>query len=146
MILRRLEPGDAEAVADLAITGLRPDLYPMLRLSRPKLLGVIEHFRTSLADFHLVAFDGNRPVGAVAALVQESLTFERCEAVVVMLFAQRPNLGASLVGALMDWARADIRIRRVTWPLEPDASPAMARYARRQGFGCHNTTVSYLKG
>lgn len=67
MEYRRLTPEDMPAVAAFAIEGMRLELYPGLRVSEAKVLGVVDHFRKSVRDFHLVAFDGGRVVGAIAA-------------------------------------------------------------------------------
>lgn len=130
------------AVAAFAIEGMRADLYPGLRVSEEKVLGVIEHFRKSARDFHLIAVDGGRIVGAIAAAVSQMLFFERCEATVVMCQATAPGAGQHLIGQMVKWARANMMVRRVVFPQEFHAEPRWAEVLeRRYGFNMCTTVL-----
>lgn len=133
------------AVAEFAIEGMRADLYPGLRLSRKKVDAVVEHFRGSWTDFHLVAFDKGKVAGAIAAAVQELLFFERAEAHVVMCRAVVPGVGRRLIAALRAWAGSDIRVRRVQFPQEFHADPRAVRLLARYGFTQCVTTCVFNK-
>lgn len=136
MEFRRLrDTDDLEAVADFAIAGMRADLYPGLRVSREKVLAVVEHCQRSAADFHLVAFDAGRIVAAIAAIKHEMLWFERCEAHVIICRSVAPGAGFRLFAALRRWADEDMMVRRVVFPIEFHADPRQAEVlARRYGF------------
>jgi hypothetical protein len=133
MEFRRLIPEDLDQAQGFAIEGLRPELYPM-RLDTGKIRGALQHFMSSTTDFHLVALDGGRIVGGIAAAVYESPWFERCDAMVAMFRATVPGVGAALLAALRSWIDDSMRIRRVLFPLEFDARPGMQRLVRRYGF------------
>lgn len=142
---RRIHQADAEQIAAFAIEGLRPDLYPM-RLSREKVNATIEHFMRSTSDFHLAAFDGERFVGGIAAVVHESPWFERFDATVVMCRAIVPGVGRRLLAALKAWIDDDMRIRRCMFPLEFDADSRMQRLLARYGFGGSQVVCIHHKG
>lgn len=144
MDYRRIQPADIEQVEAFAVQGLRPELYPM-RLSAEKVKATIGHFMRSDRDFHLAAFDGDRMVGGLAAAVYESPWFERCDATVMMCRAVVPGVGRSLIAALKAWADDSPMVRRVFFPLEFDASPAMTRLIRRYGFTSTQTVCAYQK-
>lgn len=141
---RTITPDDVQQVSDYAITGLRPDLYPM-RLSPEKVRATIEHFMRSKSDFHLAAFESGVMVGGIAVAAHESMWFERCDATVVMCRATLPGVGQKLIAALKAWAAEDMRIRRVFFPLEFDADARMARLLSRYGFGVTQTVCVFQK-
>jgi hypothetical protein len=141
---RRIQPADLAAAAEFAIRGLRPDLYPM-RLAPEKVDSTIRHFMHSTTDFHLGAFDGERVVGGIAAVVTESPWFERADATVVMCQAIVPGVGRRLLAALRAWMDGDMRIRRAFFPLEFDADPRMLRLLARYGFGSSQVVCIYHK-
>ena len=145
MEYRRLKPEDMPAVAAFAIEGMRADLYPGLRLNEAKVLGVVDHFRKSCRDFHLVAFDSGRVAGAIAAVVSEMLFFERCEAHVVMCRAVVPGTGSRLIGALRAWADEQMMLRRVQFPQEFHADPRALKLLARHGFSQQVTTCVFNK-
>lgn len=133
MEYRRIQPDDVPSVAQFAVEGMRPHLYPM-RLSPEKVKAHIEHFMRSTSDFHLAAFDGSRIVGGIAAAVYESPFWERCDATVVMCRAVVPGVGRRLIAALRAWIDDDMRVRRCMFPVEFDADPRMPRLLARYGF------------
>lgn len=145
MEFRRLHPNEAQAAAAFAIEGMRPGLYPDLILSHYKINAVIKHFMDSTTDFHLAAFDGDRIVGGIAAAAYESPWFERYEATVLLCRAVAPGVGARLLSALREWCDESLMIRRAFFPMEFDASPAMARLLRRYGFATTQTVCTYTK-
>ena len=109
---------------------------PGLRPSPVKVRGVVEHFARTPSDFHLVAFEAGRVVGAIAACVTEMLFFERCEATVVMCQARgTPGVGRELIG----------RLRRVQFPIEIQARPGFERLLRGFGFHAVHKTAIYNK-
>jgi GNAT superfamily N-acetyltransferase len=145
MQFRRLQPGDIEQAQDFATQGLRPHLYPSLRLEPGKVRAALEHFASSTTDFHMAAVQGNRIVGGIAALVHENLWFERCDATVVMFRATVVGVGAALLAGLKAWADDTMRVRRVFLPLEFDARPGMQRLVRRYGFNRTQLMCAYQK-
>lgn len=143
--LRQIVAEDVEPLADFAIGGLRPDLYP-LHLDRAKVLAVVRQFIEPHRDrFHLAAFEDGRIVGCVAAAVMPMLWFERCEAHVVMCRAIKPGIGRKLLAALKHWANQDMRIRRVVWTMEFHADPRVIKLAQRAGFDNTLTVCSLYK-
>lgn len=146
MDYRRLGPEDVPQAVDFAVTGIRPHLYPSLRLSTDKVRASIEHFMRSDTDFHIAAFDGRRLVGGAAAAVYESPMFERCEATVMLFRATEQGVGAELFRRLRAWVDSDMRVRRVHFPQEFDASPAMSRLLRINGFRRAQIVCAYEKG
>lgn len=105
-----------------------------MRLSVEKVRAGIEHFIGSYSDFHLAAFDGDKIVGGIAMAVYESPMWERCEGVVMLCRATDPAAGRELFQTLRAWINNDMRIRRVHFPTEFDAPPAMTRLLRQYGF------------
>lgn len=143
MELRRLCREDLDRVANYAVEGMRPHLVP-LHLSMDRVRAVIRHLEISEQDYHQVAEHDGQIVGAIAAVASPMLFFERWEASVVMLRATMPGAGAALVRGLMQWARDDIRIKRVVLTMEFDAPRSMARFLRMNGFGApQGTAVAY---
>lgn len=122
-----------EVAYRFCVEGLRPELYPLV-LSPQRVREVMHHVMSTTRDFHLAAFDGQQMVGGVAAVVTPMLWFERSEANVVMCRAVRPGVGRRLIDDLIRWAREDMRIKRVLFPVEFDAPAAMTRYLRMRGF------------
>lgn len=145
MEFRRLTPADIEPVAAFAVDGMRPHLYPAQRLCMDKVRAVVKHFHDTASDFHLLAFDAGRLVAAMAATVQESLFFERGEAHLVMCRAVAPGAAPTMFQALRTWFDREPRARRLTWPQEFDASPAMTRLMARYGFKQRITTCLLYK-
>ena len=136
---------DVDPVVAFAIEGMRPHLYPAVRLSEPKVRSVVDHFQRSWSDFHLCAFEDGKVVGAVAAAVLEMPWFERCEAHVVMCRSVAAGAGLRLLSSLRAWVDRDMRIRRVQWPMEFDARPGMQRVAARFGFKQQTVNCIYYK-
>ena len=145
MEYRLLDHADLTAVANFAAEGMQAHRYPM-RVSMAKVHATVAHFARSRGDFHLVAFDNGRVVGAIAALVSELPFFERFEAHVVMCRAIVPGVGRKLIAALKAWAENDFRIKRVQFPLEFHADPRQARLLERYGFKQQVTTCVFYKG
>lgn len=126
---RRLTDADIDAVTDFATEGLDPGRFPLV-FSRAKTRSVVEHFSRSTTDFHLVAFDSGRVVGAIAAVVSEMPFFERCEAQIFMLYATVPGVGLKLMRALLGFVNDSLFIRRVVWAQNPDSDPRTASFAK----------------
>ena len=142
---RRIAAGDVGQVADYAIEGMKPGLYP-LHVDRPKVVAVVKGFIEPSHDrFQLAAFVGDTMVGGIAAVVMPLLFFQRCEAHVVMCRATLPGVGLRLLRTLRRWADADMRIRRVVWPMEFHADPRIAKLAARAGFDNQLTVATYYK-
>lgn len=133
MELRRLRVDEIEMAAEFAIAGLRPDRYPM-HLDLDRVLSVAKAIVESPRDFHLAAFESGRLVGGVAAVVSPLPFWERCEAHVVMLRAER-GVGLRLVRALRQWFMGNPMLRRLQWPMEDDADDRIKRLAAACGFG-----------
>jgi len=132
---RTLQPDDVDAVAAFAAEGMPGRDSPGLLFSPDKVRAVVQHFQRTPSDFHLVAFDAGKVVGAIAACVSEMLFFERCEATVVMCQARGvPGVGRVLIGRLMQWAHSDMRVRRIQFPIEIQARPGFERLLRGFGF------------
>jgi GNAT superfamily N-acetyltransferase len=142
---RRITPADIEPVAAFAVDGMRPHLYPGVRVSDEKVAAIVRHFQGSWSDFHLVAFDDGKPAGIVAAAVVESPFFERAEAHVVALRTVAAGAGPRLLQALRTWADRETRVRRVLFHCEFDAPAAMRRLLRRYGFTHQGVTCTYYK-
>ena len=82
IMYRRVESHDVEAVAALAIRGMRAEQQPGVRISQEKVKNWIALFAAQHQHFNMVAFAGGLPVGAVAIYVYDMPFFERCEGVV----------------------------------------------------------------
>ena len=145
MEYRRLNPADLPAVEAFAIEGMRAELYPALRVAPAKVHSLVEHFRRSERDFHIVAFHEGRVVGAIAALMNEMLLFEWAEVHVVMCRATVPGVGRRLIEALMAWGAQQMPVRRTLFPQEFHAPRAMGRLLRMYGFRQTVTTSIHYK-
>lgn len=129
----------------MAVRGLRPNLYP-LNLSVEKVRATVRFARDSAADFNMVAFGaGGVPSAIGAARMVEMPWFERCEAHVYALFSESAGAGVRIMRAIMDWYQANPMLRRLVWPMEFDAPPAMMRLAERMGFNSFNTVACHYK-
>lgn len=134
-------------MVDFAIEGMNLGAHPGLRVSREKIRAIVGHFVNSDTDFHLVAFDGKRIVGGIAAVVSEMMFFERREAHVVLCQARGIyGVGRQLAQALRAWADNDTWIRQVQWPEEMGARPGFARLLSRYGFDRVQRVCIYRKG
>lgn len=117
-----------------------------LRLSRAKVEAVVLHFALTPGDFHLVAFDAGKVVGAIAACVTEMAFFERCEATVMVYQARGSHgIGRDLIRQLRAWADSDMRIRRVQFPIDAGARRGYARLVSRYGFTQVSQTSIFSK-
>lgn len=146
IIYRTLQPDDIGAVAAFAAEGMPSRDAAGLRFSPEKVRAVVEHFARTPSDFHLLAFDAGRLVGAIAACVSEMLFFERCEATVVMCQARgAPGVGRELISRLMAWARDDFRVRRVQFPVDIGARPGYRRLLSSAGFVDASQTFTFTK-
>ena len=142
---RRLTAEDCEPVAAFAIEGMPS--HEGLLLSPQKVRAVVWHFWKSATDFHLVAWEGRKVVGLIAAAVGELVFFERAEAVVVACQARGvPGVGRELIRRLMEWAKGAMLIRRVQFPTDLDARPGFQRLLRRAGFNQTQTVCVMTKG
>jgi len=143
---RRLrQDDDLDPIIDLAVRGLRPELYP-LHLARAKVRAHVEFARDSAADFNLVAFNAEgAPVALGAARIVEMPWFERCEAHVYALFSQQAMAGTEIMKRLLDWYHGNPMVRRLQWPLEYDAPVAMMRLCERLGFNSFHTIACHYK-
>lgn len=146
MEYRRIHEGDIEQVTQFAIAGLRPEMYPSLRVSVEKVQAAMRHFAGSAQDFHIAAFDGTKMVGGIAVAVHPGVFFERSEATVMMLRAVVPGVGRRMLAAFKAWADAQMHIRRVTFVEEFDAGRGLTRLMGMYGFRQQHTALVYLKG
>jgi len=140
---RQLQPSDVDAVTAFAIEGMKPDLYSG-HLVQAKVRATVERFLEP-GGFHLLAFEGRRVVGIIAAVVSEQLWFERCAAHVIACYATATGVGRTLIQALRAWADAQFMVRRVYFPMEFHARPSMARLLARYGFTRTQTVAAYEK-
>lgn len=142
---RRLTAEDCEPVAAFAIEGMPS--HDGLLLSPQKVRAVVWHFWKSATDFHLVAWEGRKVVGVLAAVVGELLFFERSEAVVVVCQARGvPGVGRELIRRFMAWARESFMVRRVQFPMDLGSRPGYQRLLRRAGFNQTQTVCVMTKG
>lgn len=142
---RRLTADDCEPVARFAMEGMPS--HDGLRLSPEKVRAVVWHFWRSASDFHVVAWDGCKVVGMLAAVVSEMLFFERAEAVVVACQARGvPGVGREMLKRFMAWARDSMLIRRVQFPVDVGARPGYSRLLRQMGLSQTQTVCVMTKG
>jgi hypothetical protein len=143
--LRMINAGEVQEMADFAIEGMQAHKYP-LHVSRAKVVHFVEVVRAGAPHFGMAAFKDGRLVGAIAALVAEMPFFERWEAHVIMCRAVAPGAGMRLILSMRDWAAAEMRIRRVQFPIEEGADPRIAKLLERCGFNRFQTNAIYYKG
>lgn len=144
---RRMRPSDVDAVAALGVEALRKFSAAMpLHISPPKVRAVVSNFCIRREHFHEIAFKDGEPVGAVAMAVAEMPFHERSEGHVMMCYAKEPGTGVRLIGDMMRWARADMRISRVQWCMNTGAERYAAMLKRRWRFGLHVDNLIYFKG
>ena len=134
---------DVQAVAEFAAEGMRPGLYAG-HFDMGRVVAVAQSFLRQ--GWHLLAFDGARVVGVIAAVVQERLWFERCAAHVIACRAVAPGVGPRLIAALREWADTQMMVREVHFIMEHHARPSMARLLRRYGFTRQQVCCTYEKG
>ena len=141
---REITPEDVAAVTAFTIDGMRADLYAG-QFVPGKVEAAVRGFLTP-GGFHLVAFEGARVVGVIAAVVQAQLWFERCAAYVIACRATVVGVGRRLIQALRAWADGQFMVRTVIFPMEFHARPSMARLLARWGFTRQQIVCTYEKG
>lgn len=141
---RQLTAADVDAVSEFAIEGMRADLYAG-RFVPGKVKAAVEGFLMP-GGFHLLAFEGRRVVGMIAAVMNEQLWFERCAAYVIACRATVAGVGRRLIQALREWADAQFMVRTVIFPMEFHARPSMAKLLARWGFTKQQIVCTYEKG
>lgn len=141
---RQITAADVDAVVAFAIEGMRADLYAG-QFMPGKVRGAVEGFLKP-GGFHLLAFDGPRVVGVIAAVVNDQMWFERCAAYVIACRATVAGVGRRLIQALREWSDAQFMVRRVIFPVEFHARPSMARLLARWGFTRQQIVCTYEKG
>lgn len=142
---RTITKADVPQAMAFVTDGMRPDLYPGV-FAQDKVRAVLEYFATTGGGFHLGAYEDGKPVGAIAALVQEREWKERMSAHVVCCRATVPGVGRRLVRALLDWADGQPMIQHVSFALECDADPRMRKLLERYGFSRQQVVMHYFKG
>jgi hypothetical protein len=152
-VYRRIVPQDVPRVTDLALRALASSGEYPLHPSRPKVERMVGHFAVDRASFGMAAFtEDNLPVAAIALYVLESPFYERHEGHVVMCWSEDPGTGMRLIRQMMDWVKADIRVRRVIWAMnESDGVHSVAHrfgelVKRRFGFRSSHDNLVYYKG
>lgn len=144
--IRRIKEWDVQAVVKFAIEGMQAENYP-LRVEEAKVRHWVRQFMPEDAPhFGQAAFNGGALVGAIAAFVTELPFFERHEAHIVLCRATEPGVGRRLIRYMSEWAKANMMIRRVVFPLEENADPRQALLLRRFGFTREQTNLIYYKG
>lgn len=148
---RRIKLLDVPAITDLAVKALTPSQSYPLHLDRAKVQKMVEGFAIDRSHYNMAAFKDEKPVGGIALYVVESPFFERHEGHVVMAFSEEPGTGARLIRLMMDWVKADMRVRRVVWSMNEacgDNSIA-ARFGRmvkrRYGFASRHDNLVFYK-
>lgn len=143
---RSITRDDVPEVAAYALAALR-EVAPdgRVRISPLKVRDAVAFFAkdTSGLHFNLAAFELHGCVGAIAAVTAEMTYFERQEAHVMFARATLPGVGMKLIRELVGWVRAEPRLRRVVWAMNPSAMGSrMERViTRRLGFESVATLV-----
>lgn len=133
-MIRRAVPQDIPAIVSLAIEAVRPERYPYLVLSREKIGRLAVECVSSAQHFLWVAERDGVIGGAVVAVVNEGLWFDRREACVVMFYCVLPGEGIKLLRQFLRWVAARTIIKRVVFTLEDDADPRVGKLLARLGF------------
>lgn len=131
---RRIELADVAAVTAFACRAIASAGDIPLRVYPAKIAGAVAHFAEQPGHFQMAAFENGLPVAAVAALVSEMPFHERCEAHVCICFSTVAGAGMRLIRALVAWFRADFRLRRLVWAMNPGFDARLTRLAARLGF------------
>lgn len=142
---RMVADNEVQQLAAFAIEGMQPHRYP-LHVSRFNVVALIRLIQKGEPHFGLAAVRDGEIVGAIAAFVTQMAFFERCEAHVVMCRAVAPGVGRKLISALRSWVDADMKIRRVQFPIEEFADPRIGKLLKRYGFDRVQTNAMYYKG
>ena len=136
MTYRPMTAEDVPAVTALALEALRFGMGDApLTVSPDKVRGMVAGFASEPGHFHLIAFKGDAPVGAIAAYAAEMPFFDWCEAHVVMCYCTEPRAGTPLIKAMLAWVKSELRIRRVIWAMNDGAEKFSRVLQRKFGFG-----------
>lgn len=145
MTYRPITTNDVPAVTTLAVEALRFGMgADALHVSEAKVQSMVSGFAEQPGHFQLAAFKDNQPVGAIAVYVSEMPFFERCEGHIVMCYCTEPHAGVRLIRSMLNWAAADMRIRRLVWAMNAGADQFARVLARRFGFDQRSMLV-YVK-
>jgi len=131
--IRRAVPGDIEGVAALGIEALEKNGYEELVIDPKKVLEMARLVVTGAGNYCLVASRQGKIVGAVSALVQEQLFYERKVANVVQFYCTAPGVGVQLLREFLSWVRGRPAIKSVMFCLEIHADPRVAKLLRLLG-------------
>jgi hypothetical protein len=137
-VYRAITREDTLAVTEYALRVLREAAQDEpLHVAPLKVRDAVAFFANKgQGHFNLAAFEDKKVVGALALYVGEMPFFERCEGSVYFCHASVPGVGFRLIGEMMAWVRADLRIRRVQWLMNKgETGDRMGKaIARRYGF------------
>ncbi len=133
---RKAVPGDIPAIVALGIEALRRDAYESLVIS-PE--GIEETARACIASaqhFAWVAEKDGRVQGALVAMTQPLVLYERSYANVLMWDCTRvPGAGVALMREFVRWVKGRPAIKLVQYTGERNADPRVAKLVQRLGFG-----------
>jgi len=131
--IRRAVPDDIRGVAQLGIEALQKNGYEELVIDAQKVYNVAQEVITGAGNFCLVAVRHGKIVGAVSALIQEQLFYQRKVANVVQFYCTEPGLGVKLIREFLRWVESRPAIKSVMFCLEVHADPRVATLLRRLG-------------
>lgn len=143
---RRIKLQDVGPMSELALSAIPADAR--LSVNRDKVLHMTSFFALHHYDhFQLAAFEGDKPVAGIAALVQEMPFHDRCEAMVVFCFSTVAGAGFRLLRELVAWFNDDLRLRRLSWAMNVGYDHRLRAIAtRRLGFAAEHPTFTLHKG
>lgn len=132
-MIRAARPGDIDAIVRLGIEALNNDPYEELVISESGVREAATLCVSSSQCFAWVAEEDGEVKGAVVALVQDMLFYERKQASVLMFWCHIPGDGIKLIRQFLRWARSRPIIKMIEFTLERNADPRIGKMLSRLG-------------
>lgn len=135
-LIRPATISDLNAVIDLGVEAMTVDPLPNMVVDRDKIRVMAVECISGPSNFCWVCEDDDgQVVGAVSAIVQDCLFYQRRQATVLQFYCKKPGQGIKLLREFLRWARGRPIIKMIVFALESGADPRIGKLLERLGLG-----------
>ena len=132
-MIRRATKGDIKPIVRLELKSLSAADHGNLVVSPDRVKAVLMECLTNPRSFAWVAEVDGEIKGALCALVEECLFYERQAATVVMFYSEMRGEGVKMLRTLMRWAKSRPGIKIVAFTPPFGADPRIGHLLTRAG-------------